>query len=646
MDSNSTKPGKSRWDGEKLVPVTPTKTSSTRRTSTTAAGTRGTASKPRTPRSAPTKSVPGSATKPTEPDAPDTPEVIDESIKQLSTLSVAELKQLQYQVQPDVYAKEILGVTWWGKQIEIAYSFVQKPKTFVMASHGIGKTMLGGSLVNYKVDCFIPSITITTAPSARQVERLLWGEVRVQRRGRPGLLPKDPQIWLSAQHYALGYTSDSGDAFQGWHHEHLSILFDEATGISAPFWLSADHMCIYPSNRQLAILNPTDTSSYAYQAWESGEWNSISVCAFEHPNVIAGLKGETLPYPGATTIEAVERDIRQYCEPLHPQDTPQVGLDFEWPPESGIWYRPGPIFEGRVLGRWPTQSTNAIWSMWAWEKACIRQPEDHGAPTEIGCDVARKGDDDTVIWVRRGRTHLHAERHNGWDTTRICERIENLCREWAVKNIDADSPSRSEDPFDIAIKVDDSGVGGGLTDLLRAKGFRSVPIIAQSASVEVGMYPNRRSELWFASFEMAKEGDLDLSRLPRDIRERLKSELFSPQWSQDAKGRRVVEPKDITKKRIRRSPDMADGFNLSVATDQGARMRWDSAYSGIVMGPNFAALAAMQYAPAINAETLTRALEDKGYYAPGSFARSQGRRAGRGEGLGGRYDVFNNNFRD
>jgi hypothetical protein len=99
--------------------------------------------------------------------------------------------------------------------------------------------------------------------------------------------------------------------------------------------------------------------------------------------------------------------------------------------------------------------------------------------------------------------------------------------------------------------------------LLNSWGLAVVPIGAGTVAMEPGKYPNRRSELWFRTAERARGGGLDLHRLPRDVRERLKVQLMAPVWTPDTKGRRVVEKKEKTKEKIHRSPDDADAMNLA-----------------------------------------------------------------------------------
>ena len=87
----------------------------------------------------------------------------------------------RYRSDPVAYAREVLGVQWWDKQIEVARRLMQHKRVFVKASHSVGKSFLAGGLVNWFFDCFDPGLCITTAPTARQVQDILWKEIRAQR---------------------------------------------------------------------------------------------------------------------------------------------------------------------------------------------------------------------------------------------------------------------------------------------------------------------------------------------------------------------------------------------------------------------------------------------------------------------------------
>ena len=196
-----------------------------------------------------------------------------------------------------------------------------------------------------------------------------------------------------------------------------------------------------------------------------------------------------------------------------------------------------------------------MWSEAAWAAAMVARPEDAGELLVIGCDVARFGDDFTSVVVRRGCCVLHHETHNSWNTGQTAGRLKQLAAEFA---------GLEEDPRQVEIHVDDDGVGGGVTD--QAGGYHFVPMSGAERAVAREAYPNRRSELWFGVAERAAEGRLDLSRLSPMARALLQRQLLAPSWRLDSQGRRVVEAKAETKKRIGRSPDDADALNLAFAS--------------------------------------------------------------------------------
>jgi hypothetical protein len=109
---------------------------------------------------------------------------------------------------------------------------------------------------------------------------------------------------------------------------------------------------------------------------------------------------------------------------------------------------------------------------------------------------------------------------------------------------------RAESMADPLIVVDDVGIGGGVRSRLAELGYQVASFKGSEASY-TGKYPNRRSEAWYAFAEALPGLDLDGD-------EQLLADLTSPTYKLDSQGRRVVEPKQETKKRLGRSPDRAD----------------------------------------------------------------------------------------
>lgn len=470
-----------------------------------------------------------------------------------------------YQADPASYARDVLGVTWWAKQVEVAQALITPPyRVLVKACHNVGKTHLGGGLVNWAFDAFENSVTLTTAPTDRQVRDLLWKEVRRQRGQRPGFRgPKMPRLEWSAEWFAHGFTATDADAFQGHHAENLFIFFDEAVGVDGVFWETAESMFGgHEGHGWLCIFNPTDTSSQAYLEEQTGGWHVISISALDHPNITAELAGSPPPFPSAIRLGWLHDRITKWCKPIAPGS--QKATDIEWPPGSGDWWRPGPVAESRLLGRWPSSATNNVWADAAFSAAeAAHLVEPVTEPVEIGCDVARFGDDFTAIHVRQGPVSLHHESINGWSTVEVAGRLKELARQYGRR--------ASMTPQTVAIKIDDDGVGGGVVD--QAGGYNFIGISATDNAIEEEKYPNRRSELWFAIAERAEEGRLDLSRLPKEIRLELRRQAMAPTWKMDSDGRRVVEPKADTKKRLKRSPDDIDALNLAYTPPPRRRRR-------------------------------------------------------------------------
>jgi hypothetical protein len=439
-------------------------------------------------------------------------------------------------------------------------------------------TYLSGGLVLWSFMCFDPGTTLTTAPTASQVSQVLWKEVRTQWADNPYIQPKTPYMGTDAAHFALGYTAANAESFQGRHNKHMLILFDEATGILAPFWDAASGMMLSEGRYMLAIFNPTNISSRVYQEYKGGKWDVVRISALDHPNILAELQGLPPVFPGAVQLQWVDDMVRgadPWCTPISASEA--TVNDFLYPPPGNKafpdneenhprWYRPGPLFESRVLGLFPTQGSNSVWTEMMWENALVQQPIPD-EPVEIGCDVAREGSDNTSFIIRRGSAVLDHETYNGWLTDRTERHLKDLCAHWGGQI--------GMQPTSVRCKIDDDGVGGGVVD--QKKGYNFVPVRASSNARDGKKYFKRRSELWFHTAALAAKGGVDLSRLSKESKDILEKQLKAPEWTLDDHGRRVVERKVVTKKRIGRSPDDADALNLAFADSHASSFRLSSA---------------------------------------------------------------------
>lgn len=488
----------------------------------------------------------------------------------------------KYRDDPVGFIRDVLGVILTDPQTAIAQACPGRVK--VNAGHGTGKTLLCACICLWWVYTRDPCVIITTAPTERDVIDLLWTEIRLlHARAKVPLPdyfvgPRAPEMFDHDEHWGKGYTARTGDSFQGRHRPNMLFVFDESEGVQSVYWTTTNTM-YQPDMGHcwVAIGNPTTTSSQSYiedmatAADGAPKWKLFTLSCLDHPNITAQLAGLPAPVPNAVSLGQVEQYVRDWSTPLVPGADRKPG-DFAWPPGTEIWYRPGPLFKGRVLGIRPTSGVDTVWSDEAWER-CLSRPSDPAAcwlagyGITVGCDPASYGDDMTCIHVRCGPLSLHHEAHNGWLPDRVAARIKVLCAEWADwYNGRAANPDRPRlTPAGVKVNIELDGPGVGVLSHAGTDWPNWCAVSVASASDVLDplgrpCYLNRRSEIWAEGAKVALGGGMDLSYLPDDVRARLKTQLLAPSYHIDAAGRTVVEPKKDLKDRLGRSPDDADAL--------------------------------------------------------------------------------------
>ena len=167
------------------------------------------------------------------------------------------------------------------------------------------------------------------------------------------------------------------------------------------------------------------------------------------------------------------------------------------------------------------------------------------SPLVIGLDVARFGDDSTVFCFRKGRWCYKFETYKKKDTVEVANIATNLIKEL----------------HPVRLFVDDTGVGGGVTDMLKDRGFGQIVrgINFQHKAINDERYSNRRAEMW----DGIREWLNDTVQLPQD--DGLLDDLCAVNKKYDTRGRLQLETKEDVKKRLGRSPDKADALALTFA---------------------------------------------------------------------------------
>lgn len=475
-----------------------------------------------------------------------------EELRNLKALRTR-IKQSQNSVPecPIEYAEQ-RGWFLTNAQKEILRALVTPPySVLVRAAHNVGKTFITAIACSWFYDRHNPSICLATAPVARQVKDLLFRELRRIKHDDPNFMPKATRLESSPDHWVHGFTASKGDAFQGAHMPNIMIVFDEAAGVDISFWDRASTMVELGRHGHyfLAIYNPYDQSCPAYMAEQSGRHTVIEMSALEHPNII---RGEEV-IPGAITRVTVATRVHEECRLIQADEQPGP-MAFVW--EGKYYEAESPLFETQILGRWPSRAVASVWSDRALEFLQQPIPLNPDWLVQIGCDPARFGDDRTAICIRKGMCLIHMESHRGWSLNQTADRLKDLCAEYQTKG----QPARQ-----IPVLIDAAGLGAGLVDMKGKSSdrYNFVEINSAFKSRWEGDFPNLRSELWFASADLADAESLSIALLPDEIRQSLLLELRQPIFTLDTLQRRMVEAKAMTKRRLKASPDLADAFNLA-----------------------------------------------------------------------------------
>jgi phage terminase large subunit len=201
-------------------------------------------------------------------------------------------------------------------------------------------------------------------------------------------------------------------------------------------------------------------------------------------------------------------------------------------------YKRDPDQAEHIWGGQPrSQGQKAVMSRTAVRGAMDRNIAAEGA-IEVGVDVARFGDDLTVMYRRHGLKVVAMKTFAGQDTQRTASEA------WFLADRNKDT----------TIKIDDGGVGGGVTDRLREFGAKVMPLNFGGDPQDKNGYTSVADEMWFLF-------PIDEADIPNDPL--LMQELAGRRYDYDNKGRRKVEPKKDFKKRIGRSPDRADALLLT-----------------------------------------------------------------------------------
>lgn len=446
-----------------------------------------------------------------------------------------------WSVDPVGWCDRWLGATFWEAQKRIAEALVDYREVDVVTGHGVGKDYLAARLTLWWLCTHPDGIVLTTSAGERQVCYVLWGEIRAayaKAKAPIGgqLAPVAPELRFGPKHYALGMVSKDTNAMGGFHEQYVLAIEDEAAGVSDAADQAMMGCASSANSRVLRIGNPTCGPTHQFakscaRGHDPGKHITIVIPTTDTPNYIEGRE----VVPGLSGREYVESMAKKYG--------------------AG-----SAIYQARVGAKFPAAAADGLITydhLNASRERAEREQDVSTSPKRIGCDVARMGDDLTVVYICQGSKAWIPEGGimSKKDGPTIAQYLADIAAQEGSPSIAFDSGGVGASVLDSLIMLQDSGVIGADVEIC--------PNDFGSRSTDPAEYADRRTELWWLMRDWLKdEGAMDCD-------EELELELLSPKYKWSGRAKRL-EPKESIKARIGRSPDRADALALAISGHVGA----------------------------------------------------------------------------
>jgi hypothetical protein len=454
-------------------------------------------------------------------------------------------------------------------QDEILEALVPHRRVAVASAHDLGKSFDAATASGWWIDTHPKgeALVVTTAPSWPQVAGVLWHEIASLKRSVPTLPGRVTAMceWKlnvgDGPDALIGLGRKPADydptAFQGFHRRFLLGVVDEACGVPKTIFDAMESLATNEYARILAVGNPDDPASYFAEICKPGSgWYVIWLDALRSPNFTAQ---EVARYPALRSY-MIQEGVTPSIEET-PERVRELLVSPSWVDDKlRRWGAESPMFQSKCRGRFPKVTIDTLIHPHWVELAKARELlEDHTDP-RIGADIARYGTDHTIIGLRLG----------GW--FRVMHDIPYGPITEAAGLIQTLGAGRINTPV---ANVDDVGVGGGVTDILREEGYPVQVMIANAACspgevMENGKprFKDARSEWWWRLREWlagvsqtGEDGRLDLD--PDD--DELLAQITNVKYRINRHGQIEVESKDKMRERGLASPDRGDGLVMSLA---------------------------------------------------------------------------------
>lgn len=406
-----------------------------------------------------------------------------------------------------------------------------EPIRFSTASgHGIGKSTLVAWLVKFILDTRPLSKGVVTATTAEQLRTKTWAEVAkwnalsitahrwhyTNSRGSMSLYWKgDRELAQKWRCDALTCKEENSEAFAGLHAAGATpfYIFDEASGIPDKIFEVRAGGATDGEPMWFDFGNPTRKSGFFFE-------NTVG--RLRHRFITRSIDSRSV---AITNKPYLQEMIDDYGED---SDYVKVRVKGEFPDAGSIQFIPTSLVEN------------------AMRCTAFHSPHD---PLVIGVDVARFGDDATVIYPRIGNDakSFPYQSYRGLDNVQVAEKVVEILEEF-----------RKIGRRCAGLFIDGGGLGAGVVDILRRYGYNPIDVNFGSPATD-RRYRFRVDEMWGRTKDA-------LTHLALPNNETLKAQLTQREYGFSVTGKIQLESKKDMKERGVESPDIADALALTYAT--------------------------------------------------------------------------------
>lgn len=415
---------------------------------------------------------------------------------------------------PVGYVRDVLQVEPDAWQVESLEAVRDNKRHAVASGHGIGKTAFVAWVIHWFIATRPHPQIVVTANTKNQLDSKTWRELaKWNQRALNGdwfevkatrmELRSSPETWFAS---AIPWTEHNSESFAGTHEEHVLVVFDEASAIADIIWDVSEGAMTTAGARWVALGNPTKNTGRFRECWGR----------FRH-------RWHTTQVDSRKAKMADQDQIK------------------EWVADYG---EDSDFVRVRVKGEFPKSSSAQLVSSELVDAATkYKAVGFEKLPLVLGVDVARFGDDQTVICARRGRKVYPLMKFRELDTMQVAGQVAKCIKELkpALTNIDI------------------GAMGAGVLDRLREQGFDVRGINFGGSPTDKVKYANKRAEMWGETAAWLKEG----GEIPDD--QELRQDLIGPEYSYTSAQQLLLEKKESMKRRGLPSPDCADALALTFA---------------------------------------------------------------------------------